>query len=167
MLMLHAYNYTFAATTIAATAARQRLINSVSSRIDIDADFLDLIRSSDPDHEQRTAAYLAEKYAANPPDVIVTLGSAALPFIMRHRASIAPKAPVIFLNVSPANYATAKPPPDITGIISQFDIDKTLDLAERLQPTARRLVVITGASETDRRWQEVAPQIIKARKSSV
>ena len=165
VLMLHAYNYTFAATTIAATAARQRLINSVSSRIDIDADFLDLIRSSDPDHEQRTAAYLAEKYAANPPDVIVTLGSAALPFIMRHRASIAPKAPVVFLNVSPANYANAKPPPDITGIISQFDIDKTLDLAERLQPTARRLVVITGASETDRRWQEVAPQIIKARKT--
>lgn len=165
--MLHAYNYSFPATTIAGTAARQRLLDNAGPGVDIDADFLDLIRNADPAHEQRTADYLAEKYAAHPPDVIMTLGSAALPFIIRHRAAIAPKAPVVFATISPANYAAANPPPDITGVISQFDVDKTLDLAERLQPGVRRVVVIAGASETDRRWHEVVPEMIKARKSQL
>jgi hypothetical protein len=106
VLMLHAFNYTFAATTIVEASARKRLIDTLGDKIDIDADFLDLARNSDPTHEPRTARYLAEKYAVSQPDVIMALGSAALPFIIRNRASIAPDVPVVFTGVSPANYAS-------------------------------------------------------------
>src|SRR5690242_8566917 len=41
ILMLHAFNYTLAGTTISATAARQRLVDTLRGRVDIDADFLD------------------------------------------------------------------------------------------------------------------------------
>jgi DNA-binding CsgD family transcriptional regulator/CheY-like chemotaxis protein len=93
----------------------------------------------------------------------MTLGSAALPFIIKHRDAIAPKVPVVFTAVAPQNYAALQPPPEVTGIITEFNLDKTLALAERLQPDARRLFVIAGSGATDRRWQTVARAVIENR----
>jgi signal transduction histidine kinase len=161
--MLHAFNYTFPATTRIADAARKRLLERSPQRIEIDADFLDLVRVSDHGYDLRTAAFLREKYARTPPDVVMTLGSAALPFIVKHRDAIAPNVPVVFTGVSPANYSSSRPPPDVTGIITEFNLDKTLTLAERLQPGARRVVVIAGGSPVDRLWQATARRIIENR----
>src|SRR5262245_64506029 len=83
VLMLHAFNYTFPATTLIGEAARSRLLERSPQKIEIDAEFLDLARNTDPAHEVRTMNFVREKYARNPPDLIMTLGSAALPFILR------------------------------------------------------------------------------------
>jgi PAS domain S-box-containing protein len=163
VLILHAFNYTFPATTVIAEATRKRLLERSPQRIEIDADFLDLARNTDPAYEARTATFLREKYARNPPDLVLTLGSAALPFIVKHRDEIAPNIPVVFASVSSRGYAAVRPPADVTGIISEFDLERTLGLAERLQPNARRLYVIAGSGETDRRWQQTARTIIENR----
>jgi PAS domain S-box-containing protein len=160
VLMLHAFNYTFPATSVIADAARRRLAERSPNKMEIDADFLDLVRVSEPGHAARMAAFLRDKYARTPPDVVMTLGSAALPFVVEHRNTFAPKVPVVFTSVSPQNYTALRPPPDVTGIITEFDLDKTLALAERLQPDARRLVVIAGSGATDRRWHSVARNVI-------
>jgi signal transduction histidine kinase len=163
VLMLHAFNYTFPATTVIAEAARKRLLERSPQRIEIDADFLDLARNTDPTHEARTATFLREKYARNPPDLVMTLGSVAFPFIVRHRDELAPNIPVVFTSVSSQGYAAVRPPAGVTGVLSEFDLEKTLALAERLQPEARRLFVIAGSGETDRRWQQNARKIIENR----
>ena len=74
----------------------------------------------------------------------MTLGSAALPFIIKHRDVISPKVPVVFTTISPQTYAALRPPADVTGIITEFNLDKTLTLAERLQPDARQPVCHCG-----------------------
>jgi signal transduction histidine kinase len=164
--MLHAFNYSFPATSRIADAARKRLLERSPLKISIDADFLDLARISDPEHEPRTAAFLREKYARTPPEVIMTLGSAALPFIIKYRDAIAPKVPVVFTAISPQTHAVLRPPPDVTGIITEFNLDKTITLAERLQPDARRLFIIAGSGGTDRRWQAIARTIVANRERS-
>jgi PAS domain S-box-containing protein len=161
--MLHAFNYTFPATSVIADAARKRFGERSPSKIEIDADFLDLVRVSEPGHSARMAAFLRDKYARTPPDVIMALGSAALPFVVEHRDAFAPKVPVVFASVSPANHASSRPPPDVTGILTEFDLDKTLALAERLQPAARQLFVIAGTGATDRRWHSVARRAVESR----
>ena len=163
VLMLHAFNYTFPATTTVGEAARRRLLERSPQKIEIDAEFLDLARVTDLGHEQRTADFLREKYARSPPDLVITLGSAALPFIVKHRDTIAPKVPVVFTTISPQNYAALHPPADMTGVITEFDLNKTLALAERLQPNTRRLFVIAGSGATDQRWHAVARRIIESR----
>jgi signal transduction histidine kinase/ABC-type uncharacterized transport system substrate-binding protein len=163
VLLLHAFNYTFPATGLIADAARKRLLERSARKVEIDADFLDLARVSDPGHAGRMATFLRDKYARTPPEVVMTLGSAALPFIVEHRDTFAPKAPVVFTSVAPQSYAALRPPPDMTGIITEFDLEKTLALAERLQPDARRLFVIAGSGATDRRWQPVARSTIENR----
>ena len=52
---------------------------------------------------------------------------------------------------------------NVTGTISTRDITQTLDLAERLQPAARHLVVIAGAAKFDREWVQIAQQQIESR----
>jgi C4-dicarboxylate-specific signal transduction histidine kinase len=163
VLMLHAFNFTFPSTTMIADAARKRLLETSSQKIEFEADFLDLARVPDPEHEQRTAEFLRNKYARTPPDLVMTLGSAALPFIIKYRDTIAPKIPVVFTSISAHSYAALRPPPDITGIISDFNLDKTLALAERLQPDARRLFVIAGSGATDRRWHTVTRDVLEKR----
>jgi PAS domain S-box-containing protein len=163
VLVLHAFNYTFPSTSDIATAARARLLERSSQKIEIDADFLDLARNPTVEWQERTAAFLKEKYASNPPDVLMAIGSSALPFVVRHRSTFAPGVPTVFAGISPGNFATSNPPPDITGVITSFDLDKTLALAERLQPTTNRVVVIAGTSETDRRWHDVARKVIEGR----
>jgi PAS domain S-box-containing protein len=163
VLMLHAFNYTFPATTSIADAARKRLLEISPQKVEFDADFLDLARLPDAQHEARTADFLRNKYAHTPPDLVLSLGSAALPFILKYRDAIAPGVPVVFASVAAHNYAQQRLPRDVTGIISEFNIDKTLALAEKLQPGARRLFVIAGSGATDRLWQTVARNAVESR----
>ena len=76
ILMLHAFNYSFPATSVIAEAARKRLVEH-SKSIDIDAEFLDLARNTDDAHALRTATYIRDKYGQHPPDLVITLGSNA------------------------------------------------------------------------------------------
>ena len=159
VLMLHAFNYSFPATSVIAEAARKRLV-AHSKSIEIDAEFLDLARNTDEAHSLRMANYIRDKYEKYRPDVVITLGSSALPFVLKHRDML-PGVPVVFTSISPQTYAALRPPPEITGIITGFNLAKTLTLAERLQPKARRLFVIAGSGETDRRWQPVARKAVE------
>ena len=161
VLMLHAFNYSFPATSVIAEAARKQLVE-YSKSIEIDAEFLDLARNTDEAHALRAASFIRDKYGRHPPDLVITLGSAALPFVVKHR-DLLPNVPIVFTSISPQTYAALRPPPDVTGIITAFDLAKTLTLAERLQPEARRLFVIAGSGETDRRWQPIARKVIDER----
>jgi PAS domain S-box-containing protein len=163
VLMLHAFNYNFPATTKIADAARKRLLEISPQKVEFDAEFLDLARLSDSQHEARTAEFLSNKYAHTPPNLVLSLGSAALPFVLKHRDAIAPRVPVVFASISAHHYAKQRLPPDVTGIISEFSVDKTLALAEKLQPGARRLFVIAGSGATDRLWQTVARSAVESR----
>jgi len=161
VLMLHAFNYSFPATSVIAEAARKRLVEH-SKLVEIDAEFLDLVRNTDEAHLLQVATYIRDKYGKNPPDLVITLGSNALPFIIKYR-NMLPGIPVVFVSISPQTYAALQLPPDMTGIITAFDLAKTLTLAERLQPEARRLFVVAGSGETDRRWQPTARKMIEER----
>jgi PAS domain S-box-containing protein len=165
VLILYAYNFTFPSSTQAAEGARKRLLERTPQKIDLDAEYLDLVRFAEPGHEQLMATFLRDRYADRQPHVVIVLGGDALPFVMKHRDSFAPRVPVVFLGASREGYAALRPPPDVTGHVIELDVnlDKTLALAERLQPDARRLYVIAGSAPTDRRWQRIAREEIQSR----
>jgi hypothetical protein len=163
VLILHAYNYTFPANTLISDALRKRLLERSPKGVEIEADFLDLARRPDPAHAARMANFLREKYAGMNFDVVVMVGPAVAPFLFKYRNMIAPGVPVVFSDVTRATFEAARLPPDITAVINEADPKKTLKLAERLQPGARRLVVISESDSTDRRWREAVRKAIEAR----
>jgi signal transduction histidine kinase len=113
------------------------------------AEFLDSPVFGGEVYEARTAAYLKEKHAGRPPQVIVGVGGAALAFLLRHRAAMFPGLPIVYGGVDRTLVKTLALPANVIGVTVDYDIRGTLDLAQRLQPKARRLVVVTGASRWD------------------
>jgi PAS domain S-box-containing protein len=152
VLLLYPYDSVNPATLTAGTAIRKRLLGASSSKIDILSDFLDLARFPAETDQLRSARYLAEKYADNPPEIIKPLSPEAQRFAIEYRGIIAPNVPIVFCCVTSEMAAAPDRPSDVTGIYGEFDAGKTIALAQKLQPKARRLVVISGATEMDRQW---------------
>jgi signal transduction histidine kinase len=152
VLLLYPYDNVNPATVTAGTAIRKRLSEQSVLKIDIHSDFLDLTRFPAEADQLRSAHYLAEKYAANPPEIIMPLGPEAQRFAIKYRGIIAPNVPIVFCCTTPELAAAADRPADVTGIYGEFDAGKTIALAQKLQPMARKLIVISGSSEMDRQW---------------
>jgi signal transduction histidine kinase len=119
-------------------------------------EFLEFSRFPDEAHRARVLRNLGEKYADRRPDVLVAVGSDALRTAIEIRSLLATTAPIVFCCASPATLATVERPADVTGIVTDFDVSKTVALAQRLQPNTRPLVVIAGAAPFDLKWAEIA-----------
>jgi PAS domain S-box-containing protein len=163
VLILHSFNYTFPASMIVSDAIRKRLVERFPQGLEIEAEFLDLARRPDATHALRMANFLREKYAGVRFDAVVVNGPTGVPFILEHREAVGRDVPIIFSGLTSATYQAWHLPPDVTGVISDLSPGKTLELAQSLQPGARRLVVIGGSNDLDRRWQETARKAIEAR----
>jgi len=117
-------------------------------------EFLDEPRFGGPAHTQAMVAYLRAKYAARPPDVIVAAGNEALAFLLRHRAELFTRVPVIHLAVDRASLGSMPPlPADVVGLAMEFPFSATIGQALRWHPRAKRLVIVTGTSVRDREWE--------------
>jgi len=114
-------------------------------------EFLDVPRFGGPRYSATISKYLREKYAAQPPDVLVAGGEDALRFLLQSRADLFPGAPVVHMVVS-RYFLTSQPPlpGDVVGVPIEWDFVRTAELALRWHRGARRLVIVTGASERDR-----------------
>jgi PAS domain S-box-containing protein len=133
-------------------AFEKRLQEETGERFEIFIDYMELGRFPGQAHVERTVQYLAGKYSEAPPDVLIPLGRAAIPFMLKYRDVIAPRVPVIIASVPVRAVAEAKSLTDTAWVVTEYNFTKTLELARRLQPNAHDLVLVAGASEYDRSW---------------
>jgi signal transduction histidine kinase len=136
-------------------AFKKRLGEKTTEQFEIFVDYMEVVRLPSQAHVDRTVQYLSGKYAEAPPDVLITLGRAALPFIAKYRAAIAPIVPIILASVPSAD-AKVSDLKNVFWVTTDYSFSKTLRLAQRLQPGARDLVIVGGASDYDRRWLDLA-----------
>jgi PAS domain S-box-containing protein len=134
-------------------AFRTRLKERSRENYEIDFDHLDLARFPGEAHAERAARFLGEKHAQRPLDLVVPNGRGSLSVLLRYRHLIAPNVPIVYCCVTADVAALHNLPPDVVGVITEYDWASTLELAGRLQPTAREIVVISGASDADRVWE--------------
>jgi len=118
-----------------------------NARLRFFTEFLDHPDFTGLAYETRTARYLGQKYAARKPRLIVAVGYVALTFLLRFRQQMFPGVRIVhagvdrdFLNSAVGLRA------GLTGIPVDYDVAGTIELARRLHPKARRLVVVTGAA---------------------
>src|SRR5215212_3227762 len=156
VLMLYPYNNLYPVSVITGEAARKRMTEQSREPLELYSDFLDLGRFSGPAHESRMAQYLSDKYRERRPEVVLALGPEALRFVNEDRSNLGFDSPIVFCCTSRARLAALGEMDDVTGVISEFDLTKTLALAQRLQPDARHLVIVAGATEFDQQWIQIA-----------
>jgi signal transduction histidine kinase len=130
------------------------LQTSVARPVHVFTEFLDSPDFHGDGYERTLTAYLRDKYASHPPDVILAVAKDALEFVVRHRATLFPRAAVVHAAVFLAFPGPQVPlPAGVVGVLVDYDIAGTLAQAFRWHPKARRLVVVTGAAPRDREWE--------------
>jgi PAS domain S-box-containing protein len=144
-----------------ARGLQERLIDAGEPKVKIFEEFLDQSAFSGPAYEATVETFLREKYAAQPPDALVVGGPIGLDFLLRHRQSLFPGVPIVHVGVDETQLKPLEPlPADVFGRPAGYDMAGSIQLALRLHPKARRLVVITGASKRDRQWETDARAVL-------
>lgn len=120
------------------------------------SEYLDASRFPGQENLDRVAATLASKYRNVKLDAIVALGPRTLDFLLANRDAIAPGVPLFFGAVAAGSVAGRNLPPDVRGVVSTYDVTRTLELARQLQPDATQAVVVFGSAEFDKGWEKTA-----------
>ena len=116
-------------------------------RSEIEPEFLSLFR---------------KKYGNRKIDLLMAAGADALDFTQRFHDVLLPGVPTVFYNVAEDTLRGRGIQPGMTGVVLRFNLPGTLDLAVRLQPDARRIVVVSGTSAYDRNWLRRARDVLRA-----
>lgn len=100
------------------------------------------------------AGFLREKYAGRNISVIVADALPALRFATEFHDRMFPGVPIVYLAVARDRVDSAALPSGVVGVLEDHDPTPTLQLALRLHPDVRRLVLVRGAGELDRLWDK-------------
>src|SRR5262249_20219186 len=121
-----------------------------SPRIETYAENLDILRFPTERFQRIFSEYLTEKYADQPPDLVILVYIGNLGTAGKFLQQLFPRTPVIV-----AGFTEEEIPRDqfgslVSGIAQRVDPAATIELIVRLQPETRRIVVIGGTAEIDR-----------------
>jgi len=140
---------------------RNAIQAAVPGRVEFYAEGLDGLRFPGRHNEDEFVALLLKRYAIVPPDLIVVHGPME-GFVQRQRAVLWPNTPLMAVSAiarAEENYGF---PAGIPGTSVNFDSASTVEIALRLQPDAKRIVVVGGSSqysraEIQRATDQIAP----------
>jgi signal transduction histidine kinase len=113
--------------------------------------------------EPELVAFLTKKYSALRIDVVVAVTQAALEFVKRHRDGLWPGARIVYVGYPGEAMGPPALPAYATGVVTHTDLAGTIDIAWRLQPHAKRILVISGAADLDNRAEQLARQELSMR----
>ena len=156
VLLLYPYDNTQPSLNIPGGAIRKRLLEVDGKGTVVHAAFLDLTNFGRPQDLDQTARLLGEKYRDTRFSVVMPLGTDALRFTLRYRPQLAANVPVVFCCVAKSLLDRVSPlPEDVTGAVTEADVGPAADLAIRLQPMLKRIILVNGASTIDNQWLDI------------
>ncbi|MGE5839750.1 MAG: PAS domain S-box protein [Deltaproteobacteria bacterium] len=121
---------------------------------------LDLRRNPGPEHRKLLVEQMRMRYGHRKLDMILTVYPEALDFVLEDCRDVLPKVPILALYL-PEGEEYSKTDRPIIGHSPALDIPGTLEIALKLVPRAKRVYVVSGAHEVDRRIEDRARRDLK------
>jgi signal transduction histidine kinase len=144
-------------------AMREDLAAETGGNVLLFAESLDSQRFSLETLEPELAALFDMKYQSQHIDVVVAVSRTALEFFERHGEQIWPGARVVYVGFLGYESGPSVLPPGASAVLSMLDVAGTIDIARRVQPGARRIVVVSGTAEIDRTAEQQAREALAKR----
>jgi signal transduction histidine kinase/ABC-type uncharacterized transport system substrate-binding protein len=147
VLLLNSYHEGYSWTDELVRGVRAGLAAS-HLPIDLDIEYLDWRRHRDAKHTELFANFLRDKFAHTQLDVVIATDDPVVRLLIAERETLFPTTPVIFCGLNEyrgsSNYVTADASsrPWLAGILETVDLDPTVDLALRLHPGTREIVLV-------------------------
>ena len=161
ILVLNEVGTSYPATKIINEGIQTALENS-ADKLEFYSEYLDTVLFPDPAAQQELRDFYLRKYQNRRPDVIITVGPSPLKFMLEVHQKAFPGVPIVFC--LPYGNAPETPALDsnFTGVENDMAPAETLEIALRLQPGTKHVVVVSGVSDFDKQGQALVMQHLKA-----
>ena len=126
-----------------------------------------LERSRLPGDAEGVVALYRQRYATRRVDLVVTICAQALEFALRHRDELFPGTPMLFSFVDTSMIPEMPRTANVSGVFLDPDWRGLLNLALKLHPRTRKLLVVSGASRFDQGWRDSFEQALHSFDSKV
>jgi PAS domain S-box-containing protein len=118
--------------------------------VSVHYEYMDTKRISDPAHFKLLYETYRHKFSKSEFDAIIAADNDAFDFLLSYRDDLFPGTPVVFCGVNYFEPSRLEGKQLFTGVNEEADIKATLDLALKLHPRTRRIVVINDTTTTGR-----------------
>lgn len=146
---------------------RSALAAEFDEPVDIEIEYLNMVRHRDVEYVRSWIELLKTKYAARPPDVVIPVYVPALQFTLENREVLFPKIPIVFCSAPPLMAQRAHTLPHVTGVAFRLDYSGTLSAAMKSHPDRKRLILLSGISAPERAATKAAQEAIKSLNSGL
>ncbi len=147
ILLLHSYHPGFDWTDGITEGVRQELSRQMPTA-ELHIEYMDSKRWNTPAQREAFHRWLQARYSEASISAILSADDNALSFLLEHRDHVAAGRPIVFcgLNGYDPNHLVGHP--EITGVVETLEVRQTLELARRLRPGTKRVLVVTDNSPT-------------------
>jgi ABC-type uncharacterized transport system substrate-binding protein len=133
---------------------RSSVVGGSKRRVEFYSEYFDVARFPEAKHQKAFIGLLNARYADRKIDVIVLGGGTAFDFLMSQRQNFLPHVPFVFSFLPPDKVEAKQLPRGVVGVPVDFGPMPTIEMALRLHPKTKRLVLVTGAGRWDRAWEK-------------
>jgi signal transduction histidine kinase len=133
---------------------RSAVTGGTKHRVEFFNEYFDINRFPDTKQQEALIQFIRARYADRRIDVLVSGGATAFDFLLSPRKSFFHDVPLVYSYLPPDRGEDPALPPGVVGVPVDFGPMPTIELALRLHPSAKRLVLVTGAGPWDLAWEK-------------
>ena len=112
-------------------------------------EYMDRYRSTDQTYYQQLLDIYRHKYSGRTIDLVITTSVPALRLMIDHGNEITSQAPIVFTAVPASYIETLGLRENITGVVGEMDYTGQLEIALKIHPRTRHVVIINGTSNVE------------------
>ena len=146
VLVLHSYNKGLEWTDYI-TQGIEAALGDKGQDIEFHFEYMDTKRVYDDKYLQHVYELYRHKFRHRRFDVIISSDNHVFNLLLAHHRELFPDTPVVFCGVNDFQDSMLDGHELITGVAEVFDIRSTLDVALKLQPEIKEVVVITDKTD--------------------
>jgi len=152
ILLLYSHEREMATYAPLDKGIRSQLESPAARPLTFYTEYLDMMRFPDEHQQQKLVEHLRVKYSGLKIDLIFVVSRLAFNFVIKNGDALFPGTPVVFTSVNIRNIQGLSLKSNVTGIAVKRDIRNTLDVALRLQPDTKQVVIPVGTSTLEKSW---------------
>jgi signal transduction histidine kinase/ABC-type uncharacterized transport system substrate-binding protein len=131
------------------------VLDSSPYQIELYPEYLETTLFNDPSDQQQFRESYIRKYQTHRPDLIIVIGPSPLRFMVDSHEKFFADIPIVFGGTTEQQADNPTLDAHFTGCWANFEPAKTLDVALRLQPGSKHVVVVGGISSFDRHLEAI------------
>jgi len=145
VLVINSYHkgYPWTDSTLAGI---ESVLKDGKRNIELHVEFMDSKRVVDKNHLHRLFLYYRSKFDQVRLDLIIVSDNDAFNFVIRYKDALFPKIPIVFCGVNSLNEMLQQKVPLLTGVVEDYDIKATVDIALKLHPNVKEIVAVNNGT---------------------